>query len=158
MPADPWTAFLDWLTTVLVPAWGELIGLLNYFVIIGIIGPILTIIALMWVWYLLHRSRGHVRQVEAQAVPAPLSPDGSPEFAPNVPHCREHALLYPARSTQCEIDRADLSVVCPVDGTARLAAIEVCPGCGTRYVLGANSSPVVVASQSGPPAGGAAVA
>ena len=24
---DPWTSFLDWLTTVFVPAWGELIGL-----------------------------------------------------------------------------------------------------------------------------------
>ena len=27
MATDPWTSFLDWLTTVLVPAWGELIGM-----------------------------------------------------------------------------------------------------------------------------------
>jgi len=158
MSPDPWTQFLDWLTTVLVPSWGELIGLLPFFTVVGIIGPIISIVALMWVWYLLHRSRGHVRHHEAQAIPAPLGDEGRALFAPNVPYCEVHALLYPPQARQCEIDRADLSVACPIDGTVRAAGIEVCPGCGTRYVLGATSSPVVIASQGGPPEGGAAVA
>ena len=36
MSSDPWTSFLEWLTTVVVPAWGELIALLPY-VIVGTI-------------------------------------------------------------------------------------------------------------------------
>ena len=46
MSPDPWTSFLDWLTTVLVPSWGELIGLLPYVVIGTIVGPFLTLIVL----------------------------------------------------------------------------------------------------------------
>lgn len=158
MSADPWTAFLDWLTTVLVPSWGELIDLLPYVVILGIIGPLISIIALLWVWYLLHRKRGRVQHQEAQAVAAPRDEDGQAIFEPSVPYCEAHALVYPPRATTCEIDRADLSVVCPVDGTVRAASVQVCSGCGTRYVLGATSSPVVVSSNGGPPEGGAAVA
>ena len=39
MSPDPWTSFLEWLTTVLVPAWGELISLLPYVIIGGTAGP-----------------------------------------------------------------------------------------------------------------------
>lgn len=158
MSSDPWTAFLDWLGTVLSPAWGELIDLMPIVVVIGVIGPLISIIALLWVWYLLHRKRGHVQRQEAQAVSALHDDGGSPVFPPNVPYCEEHALIYPARATDCEIDRAGLDVVCPVDGTVRSATVQVCPGCGTRYVLGATSSPVVVSASGGPPEGGAAVA
>ncbi|MFV2062421.1 MAG: hypothetical protein ACC726_02765 [Chloroflexota bacterium] len=158
MSPDPWTTFLDWLSTILAPAWGELIALLPFFVLIGIVGPIISIIALLWLWYLLHRTRGHVGHEEAQAVPAPRLEDGSTVFAPNVPYCEVHALVYPPQTLECEIDREDLSVVCPVDGTVRSAAVQICPGCGTRYILGATASPVVVSNSGGPPEGGAAVA
>ena len=158
MSSDPWTAFLEWLTTVLVPAWSELIDLMPYFVILGIIGPIISIIALLWVWYALHLKRGHVSRAEAQAVPATIGENGTPLFPPNVPYCDQHALIYPARARQCEIDRADLSVACPVDGTVRDADINVCSACGTKFVLGATASPVVITNAAGPPDGGAAVA
>jgi hypothetical protein len=158
MAADPWTAFLDWLGTVLVPSWGELIALLPIVVVGSIIGPIVTILVLMWLWYLLHRTGGRVHREEAQPVAAPLDDDGAAFFEPNTPYCEEHALIYPARATQCEIDRSDLSVICPVDGTVRDAAVQVCPACGTKYVLGATASSAVVTSSAGPPPGGAAVA
>jgi hypothetical protein len=158
MASDPWTGFLDWLATVLAPAWGELIDLMPYFVILGVIGPLISIMGLMWLWYLLNRKRGRVRRTEVQAVPAPLDEDGAPEFPRNVPYCEEHALVYPSLARNCQIDRADLSVACPVDGTVRAADVEICSACGTRFVLGANASPTVVTPGSGPPEGGAAVA
>jgi hypothetical protein len=127
-------------------------------VILGITGPILTIIALLWVWYALHRKPGHVHRDEVQAVAAARESAGAPVFPPNVPFCSEHALLYPPRVTQCQVDRADLAVICPVDQTVRAASVQICPSCGTRYVLGAASSPLVVTSADGPPEGGAAVA
>ena len=158
MSPDPWTSFLDWLTTVLVPDWGELISLLPYVVFGTIVGPILTIIMLMWGWYIVTRRRGRVKRVELQPVPAPRDDAGAVSVPPNVPYCEEHALIYPARERQCEIDRADLSVACPVDGTVRDADIDTCAACGTKYTLGANASAVVVAGQDGPPEGGAAIA
>jgi hypothetical protein len=159
MPApDPWTAFLDWLSTVMIPNWGELVSMLPFFLIIGVVGPIVTIIALMWVWYFLHRRRGHIRREERQATVASTGPDGRPLFPPNVPYCEEHGLLFPPRVTRCEVDRVDLSVACPVDGTVRAASIQMCPACGTRFVLGAASSPTLVTGSGGPPEGGAAVA
>ena len=95
---------------------------------------------------------------EVQPVPAPLLADGSPAFPPNVPYCEEHGLIYPARARRCEIDRADLQVACPVDGSVRAAEVETCAACGTRYTLGRRPDPLVVVSTAGPPEGGAAIA
>lgn len=158
MSPDPWTGFLDWLTTVMVPSWGELIALLPFVVVGTIVGPFLTIIILMWGWHLLHRRRGRVDRTEAQPVAAPIGEDGLAVYPANVPYCEEHALVYPARSKECHVDRADLSVTCPVDGSVRNAGVELCSACGTKYQLGASSSPLVVTSSDGPPAGGAAIA
>lgn len=158
MSPDPWTAFLDWLTTVLVPAWNELIALLPYFLILGVIGPIITIIGVLWVWYLLNRRRGRIRRVEVLPTRLPVDPAGLPILPVNAPYCEEHGLLYPPRATRCDVDGADLQVICPVDGTARDAEVQVCSACGTRYVLGTTSSPIAIAPAGGPPEGGAAVA
>ena len=158
MASDPWTSVLDWLTTVLVPAWGELISLLPYVLVATLAGPIITIIVLMWAWYLLGRRRGKVRQEEAQPVAAPVDEAGEPLFAPNVPYCEEHALVFPPRARTCTVDGDLLDVACPVDGTVRNAEIETCSACGTTYKLGAKASSSVILSSDGPPEGGAAIA
>lgn len=158
MSPDPWTAFLDWLTTVLVPSWSELIALLPIVLTGMVIGPVLTIIALMWGWYVIKRRRGRVKRVEPEPTVAPIGAHGSVVFPPNVPYCEEHALVYPARAKQCNVDQAELRVSCPVDGTVRPAAIDICSSCGTRFTLGAGTAAVVVASAGGPPPGGAAIA
>jgi hypothetical protein len=159
MPApDPWSAFLEWLTTVMVPNWGELISMLPLFVILGLLGPIVTLVVIMWAWHLLTRRRGRVRTAEPEAVAAPRGEDGRPAIPPNVPYCADHALLHPPRSTACEVDGGELQVACPVDGTVRPAAVRVCSVCGTRYELGAGAGPLTVRRPAGPPEGGAAAA
>ena len=158
MPTDPWTSFLDWLTTVVVPAWGELIALLPYVIMGTLVGPVLTIIVLMWVWYLIGRRRGKVKRDMAQPVAAALGDDGLPVFPVNQPHCEEHALVFPPRAKTCSVDGDPLEVTCPVDGTVREAAIDTCSGCGTKFTLGAKTSSAVVLSSDGPPEGGAAIA
>ena len=158
MSSDPWTSFLDWLTTVLVPAWGELIGLLPVVLVGSLVGPILTLIAAMWLWHLFTRRRGRVRRGEAQPVAAALDAAGIPVFPPNVPHCQRHALVYPQRARRCTLDGDALSVSCPVDGTLRNAEIDTCAGCGTKFKLGAGSGSAVVLVSDGPPEGGAAIA
>jgi hypothetical protein len=158
MSSDPWTSFLDWLATVLVPAWGELISLLPVVLVGSLVGPFVTIIAAMWVWYLVKRRRGRLVRGEAQPVAAALDAAGQPDFPPNVPYCDRHALVYPARARRCTIDDHPLSVTCPVDGTVRNAEIDTCSACGTKFKLGATSGSAVVLLSDGPPEGGAAIA
>lgn len=158
MSPDPWTAFLDWLTTVIVPDWGELVSMLPFFLILGVVGPIVTLIFLMWAWDLIKRERARVQVDEPDVGPAPRDAAGLPVFPANVPFCQEHALIYPASRVRCQVDGTDLSVRCPVDDTVRLAAEQTCRACGTRYVLGAARVPALVSRSGQPPSGGAAVA
>jgi hypothetical protein len=155
---DPWTYFLDWLTTVIVPNWTELVSMLPFWILLGVVGPILTLIALAWVWHFMTKPRARVETGEPEGFPAPMGADGLPAFPANVPYCLEHSLIYPASRARCAVDGTDLSVRCPVDGTVRDASIQTCSGCGTRFVLGASSVPALVVRHAGPPEGGAAVA
>ena len=158
LAADPWTDILTFLQTVIVPNWGELINMLPFFFLIGVVGPIITLIILLQGWYFLHRRRGHVHRVEPQPVPASRDAAGLPVFPPNVPFCEEHALLFPPKDTACTVDGAELTVKCPVDGTSRTASDRLCRSCGTEYRLGATESALTIRQAGQPPAGGAAVA
>ena len=180
LAADPWTDILTFLQTVIVPNWGELINMLPFFFLIGVVGPIITLIILLQGWYFLHRRRGHVHRVEPQPVPATRDAAGLPVFPPNVPFCEvhelpvpvwssidlfavavaltTHALLFPPKDTACTVDGAELTVKCPVDGTSRTASDRLCRSCGTEYRLGATESALTIRQAGQPPAGGAAVA
>ncbi len=158
MSPDPWTSFLNWLQTLIVPDWNAIIQMLPLLLILGVIGPILSLMMLGQVWYLLHRRRGHVRVAEIEPTPAERNADGDAVFPPNVPFCETHAIVYPPNARSCEIDGADLSVRCPIDDTVRGADQQLCRACGTRYVLGVSQAPLVVRRTGHPPAGGAAVA
>lgn len=158
LAADPWTDILTFLQTVIVPNWGELINMLPFFFLVGVIGPIITIILLLQVWYFLHRRRGHVRRSEPQPTAAAHDASGAPIYPPNVPFCERHELLFPPDMTACTVDGDELTVKCPVDSTARVASDQTCRACGTRYVLGATETPLTIRRTGQPPAGGAAVA
>jgi hypothetical protein len=166
---DPWTSFLDWLSTIVVPDWNALINTLPLLVVLGIVGPIVTLQMLMVFWYMTHRRRGHLHYAEPDARPAELDAEGLPVFPPNVPYCEEHAVLYPPQVTACPIDGAELSVMCPVDNTVRVARQQKCGTCGTTYVLfatpplfrrmlGAPAAKLDIRRTGRPPDGGAAVA
>lgn len=155
---DPWTAILNFLQTMIVPNWGQLISMLPFFVILGVVGPIISLVAFMWFWHAIHRKSGHVKVVESEAQPAKLDAGGNPIYPPNVPFCEDHALIYPSSRTSCEIDGTELYVICPVDHTTRPASQQLCRVCGTRYVLGAASTALTVRRTGQPPEGGAAIA
>lgn len=155
---DPWSAVLDQLTKLLVPDWSGVIALLPFLLIIGVLGPILTLLALAWAWHWLAHRRARVTVEEPQPQLAELGPGGAPLFPANVPFCPDHGLVFAPSVVRCTIDGADLSVRCPVDHTVRDASIQTCTACGTRYVLGAASTSALVRRTVGPPPGGAAVA
>ncbi|HEX5466328.1 MAG TPA: hypothetical protein VFW92_06600 [Candidatus Limnocylindrales bacterium] len=153
-----WDQILTILQNIIVPDWNDWIAMLPIAVIVGVLGPILTLIALGWFHHLMTRRRGRVRLAEPAPRPAPLGPDGSPQVPANVPYCSTDGLLYPARARSCEVCGQELSVRCPVDDTLRPASDPLCRTCGTKYVLGAAATALTVRRPSGPPEGGAAVA
>ena len=157
-PVDPWTAFLNWLQTILVPDWNGLIELLPVLLIIGVLGPGLTFLMLYWLYVRAKSKRGKVKVDEPMPELAAKADDGSPIYPANVPYCATHELIYPPTYRECEIDGEELTVKCPVDETIRVAGQQLCRTCGTRYQLGASLTPVVVRRQGRPPAGGAAIA
>lgn len=155
---DPWSSILDQLTKVLVPDWPGLILLLPFLLIVGVLGPILSLMGLAWAWHWLTARRARVTVSEPAARPVELDAGGRALFPVNVPYCGEHGLVYPPSAVRCAIDGADLTVRCPVDDTVRVASITTCTACGTRFVLGAASTSALVRRTVGPPPGGAAVA
>jgi hypothetical protein len=155
---DPWTAFLEWLQTILIPDWNGLILLLPILLVLGLVGPGLTLLAVYWFYVTITGRRGKVRFDEPAPIPAERAADGTPVYPPNVPYCPTHELLYPATAKVCDIDGEELQVRCPVDDTVRVAGQPLCRTCGTRYELGASLAPIVIRRHGRPPAGGAAVA
>ena len=157
-PVDPWTAFLQWLQTIIVPDWTGLIQLLPILLIVGVVGPGLSLLAVYWMYVRMTTRRGKVRIDEPVPELAQHAANGSPIYPPNVPYCPTHELIYPATARECDIDGEELQVRCPVDETVRVAGQQLCRTCGTRYELGASLTPIVIRRHGRPPAGGAAIA
>ena len=157
-PVDPWTAFLQWLQTIIIPDWNGLIQLLPLLLIVGVVGPGLSLIALYWVFVQVTNRRGKVSVADPEPVVVAQLADGSYDYPANAPCCPTHHLVYPATARECPINSEELVVRCPIDSSVRVASQQLCRTCGTRYQLGAAISPVVVRRRGAPPAGGAAVA
>ena len=48
---DAWGQILEWLQGVIIPDWNGLIALLPIFVILGLTGPLLSLLALYWLYH-----------------------------------------------------------------------------------------------------------
>jgi hypothetical protein len=148
-----WTQFLTTITSFVIPDWGSLVALLPVILVIAVVGPILTILAIGWFVYAVRRPRTRVR-FEEGARPAALEA-GLPVFPPGEPYCPRHALIHPPGSTTCEVDGEALAVTCPMCGLGRPAEVDTCGNCGLvlRVIPRARAL-----RPAGPPPGGAAVA
>ena len=65
-----WQSFLDFISMFVIPDWGALIQLLPVFLVLFVLGPILSLGALVWLVYFLRKPR------------APLASDPEPVAAP----------------------------------------------------------------------------
>jgi hypothetical protein len=150
-----WTGLLDFLSHLVIPDWGALIGLLPIFLVLGVIGPIASILAIAWLIYAVRRPMSPVRYDEGPR-PAPLDADGRPVFPVGLPHCLREGLIYPSGTTRCANEGDELWVVCPMCNLGRSAGVETCAECG--LVLKVRNRSVSLGPVAGPPPGGAAVA
>ena len=62
-----WSDFLAFLSTIVIPDWAGLIALLPIFVLIGVVGPLLTLVVLAWLGYGVTKPRTTVKYVEGRA-------------------------------------------------------------------------------------------
>ena len=149
-----WNSLLDLTSLFVIPDWGALIALLPIFLLIGVLGPILSILVLVHLIYFLRKPRVALAE-PAGPVPAQIGADGKPVVPRGEPFCYRDGLIYPANTTRCEVCGDDLSVRCPKCDVVRPASIDTCGNCGLVLKVRPQNQ-VVRAAQ--PPPGGAAVA
>jgi hypothetical protein len=149
-----WNSVLDVTSKLVIPDWGSLIGLLPMFLLVGVIGPLVTLLVLAWLFYFVVKPRTHVTFEEGPRA-APVGPDGRPDFPVGEPYCLNHALVYPSGQTRCPIDGELLSVVCPKCRLGRPAEIDTCGNCGLVLKIVPRARSL---RPAGPPPGGAASA
>jgi hypothetical protein len=145
---------IDFLEPILIPDWKALIDLLPVFLLIGVVGPLLSLLVLGWVLYILGRPRSRIPYTEPQPSPARIV-DGAPAYPPGEPYCQLNQLVFPFGTTRCSECGRDLAVICPKCGTGRQAFIDTCRTCG--LVLNIDRT-VPALRPAGPPPGGAAAA
>lgn len=149
-----WSGLLQLINTLVSPDWGALVGLLPIFIIVGVIGPLLSLIVLGWVYYAVRRPRARVH-FEDDPTPVPVDSSGEPVFPAGLPYCVRHRVVYEPGATRCDVDAAALAVICPMCGVGRDAAIDTCGNCGLVLKVQRRMR---VSTTITPPPGGAAIA
>jgi len=139
---------------VVAVSWAGLIQLLPVFVLIGIVGPLLSLAVLAWLGYGITKPRVKVRYDEGTKV-APRDHLGRAIVPAGEPYCPRDGLIYPSGSLRCDVDRTDLLVRCPKCEVVRTAGIATCGNCGLTLSLQPRA---MIVSTDGPPPGGAAIA
>jgi hypothetical protein len=150
-----WNGILEFLSLIVIPDWGSVIGLLPLLIFLGIVGPLVTLLPLGIVIYQLRKPRTSMRLEEGARV-AEIGADGEPIFPPGLPFCRPDGLIYPSGTLRCERGDEELAVTCPMCGLGRPAIIDTCTNCG--LVLKVKPRAVAVGRPIGPKPGGAAAA
>jgi hypothetical protein len=146
-----WTGLLDLMSRIVIPDWGAIIALLPVFLVIGVLGPIMSIVVLV---YSGRPPRPRPRFHEG-ALPAPIGADGKPVFPTAEPFCFRDGLIYPTGVQECDVCGDELSLICPKCRVAREVSIAACGNCGLALRLEPRPRALVSA---GPPSGGAAAA
>jgi hypothetical protein len=149
-----WSDFLAFLSKLVIPDWPGLIALLPVFVLIGILGPLLSLAALGWLGYGVTKPRVKVRYDEGTKV-APRDHLGRPIVPAGEPYCPNDGLIYPMGRLRCDVDKTDLLVRCPKCEVVRTAGVSTCGNCGLTLDLQPRA---MIIANDGPPPGGAAIA
>src|SRR5262245_27490397 len=117
-----WSDFLALLSSIIIPDWGAIIGLIPLLLLIGVIGPLLTLAVLAWLGYGVTKPRTVVTFVEGTRV-APTDRVGQPILPAGEPYCPNDGLIYSIGQTRCDRDQALLQLRCPKCGLVRDADI-----------------------------------
>lgn len=148
-----WNQVLDITAVFVTPDWADPVSWLPLLLLVGVVGPILTLVVLFWLRYGLVKP-GPKRAFAEHRRPAELDPDGSPVFPAGEPYSPRERMIYEPGATR-SASGEDLVVGCPKCGLVRSAAIDTCGNCGLSFTLKPTTRSL---RPAGPPPGGAAAA
>jgi hypothetical protein len=148
-----WTGLIDFTSKLVIPDWGSLVALLPVFLVVGVVGPILTLLAIGWLVYGVRKPRLATTYRELRR-PAPLDDAGAPIFPLGEPYSPAEGMIYEPGATRAE-SGTELVVACPKCRLVRPAVQDRCGNCGLAFTLQPAS---IVVRPAGPPPGGAAAA
>jgi hypothetical protein len=149
-----WSDFLAFLSKLVIPDWPGLIQLLPVLVLIGLVGPLLTLGVLAWLGYGITKPRTKVTY-DDDTHEAPRDHLGRPIIPAGEPYCPRDGLIYPFGTHQCDVDKTRLLLRCPKCDVVREASVAACGNCGLALSMRPRA---MVVAHDGPPPGGAAVA
>ena len=148
-----WTNLLAFSATFVTPDWGALIGLLPILLLLFVVGPILTLLALGWARYLISRPRTR-RVFAATRRAAPLDADGRPVYPSGEPYSPSEGVIYEPGTIRAATGEG-LVVGCPKCGLVRSVLLDTCGNCGLSFTVKPTTRSLRPAA---PPPGGAAAA
>ena len=146
-----WTDLLAFTAQFVVPDWTALVFLLPVFLVLLVVGPILTILVIFWLRYGILKPRVKAGYADPRR-PAPLDADGSPVFPTGEPYSLAEGMVYEPGATR-SASGDTLLVTCPKCGLVRDAAISTCGNCGLSFTM---KPPTRALRPAGPPPGGRA--
>jgi hypothetical protein len=149
-----WSDFLGFVSKLVIPDWAGLIALLPVLVLIGVVGPLLTLGVLAWLGYGITKPRTKVSYQEGTKV-APRDHLGRIIAPAGEPYCPRDGLVYPSGTFRCDVDKTNLLLRCPKCEVVRDASISTCGNCGLAVSIQPRA---MIVSTDGPPPGGAAIA
>ena len=148
-----WTNLLEFSAAFVTPAWGELVALLPVFLLVFVVGPLLTLIALIWLRYEVRKPRLQVAFADPRR-PARLDASGQPVYPAGEPYSPGERVIYEAGATRSASGES-LLVACPKCSLVRPAAEDTCGNCGLSFTLKPTTRSL---RPAGPRSGGAAAA
>ena len=148
-----WTGILQFSTQFVTPDWGKLIGIIPGLLLLAVVGPILTILALAWLRYGIVRPRRKVSFADLRR-PAQLDAAGSPVYPAGEPYSPAEQMIYEPGAT-LSASGEPLMVACPKCGLLRGAVRDTCGNCGLSFTIKPVTRSSGAASR---PSGGAAAA
>ena len=148
---EMWSSFIEATSAFVIPDWGQLIGLLPVLLIIGVVGPLLTIIMLFWLRYWIVKPRVSAGYADTRRLAA-IGDDGQPIFPAGEPYSLRERMIYESGATRSESGE-ELLVACPKCGLVRSAAVDTCGNCGLSFTI---TPPTRTIRPAAPPPGGRA--
>ena len=139
--------------SIIVPDWAQLVGLLSVFLLLFVVGPLLTVLLLLWVRYAIVKPRPKVAYADPRRA-APLDATGNPVFPVGEPYSPREGVIYEPGMTRSPSGET-LVVACPKCSLVRPATDDTCGNCGLSFTLTPTTRSF---RPAGPPPGGRAAA
>jgi hypothetical protein len=148
-----WSGIIAFSSQFVIPDWGKLIVIIPYILLIGVVGPLLSILVLAWLRYGALRPRRKTSFADSRRL-AQVDADGNAVYPAGEPYSPAERMIYEPGATR-SASGDTLMVACPKCGLVRTAARDTCGNCGLSFTLKPVTRSSGAASR---PSGGAAAA